>query len=120
MRIVLILVLVVAVIAVVANDAGRYSNTKYNLGTATETLVDKVASSVRGQTRDQAAAHAAELATGFGIRVYQYDQDSQGVRVWTESTVSGTWVLARFMAWRAGKPLDTPLVVRDYATSVYR
>lgn len=120
MKIFLILVLVVAVGAVVVNDAGRYSNTKYDLGNATEKIVDEVSAHARSMTRDQAATNAADIGATLGVRVYQYDQDSQGIRVWTEATVAGTWVLGAFVAWRAGKPLDTPYVVRDYATSVYR
>jgi hypothetical protein len=120
MRTLLIITLVVALIAVFVNDGGRYSNTKYDLGTVTEDVADLVANSAGGKTRDQAAAIAAAMALKNGFKVYQYDQDKQGIRVWTEGIVSGTWVLGPFMAWRAGKPLGTPLVVRDYAASGYR
>jgi hypothetical protein len=120
MRTLLIITLVVAVIAVFVNDAGRYGNTRYDLSKVTEDVADAVASSVGGKTRDQAAAMAAAMALKSGFTVYQYDQDKQGIRVWTEATVPGTWVLGPFMAWRAGKPLGTPLVIRDYAASVYR
>ena len=120
MRVLLIIALVIGVIAVVANDGGRYSNAKYDLGTVTERVADDVANAARGNTREQSAALAAKLAQPDGVRVYQFGQDDQGIQVWTETTVPGTWVLGPFLAWRSGKPLDTPLVVRDYAAAVYR
>jgi len=119
-RTLLIIALVIAVIAVVVNDGGRYSSKRYDLSAVTERVADEVASSARGNTRDEAAALAETLAQSSDVHVYQYDQNDQGVQVWTEITVPGTWVLGPFMAWRAGKPLDTPLVVRDYAAAVYR
>lgn len=120
MKIFLIVSLVIGVGAVFVNDAGRYSNTRYDLSNVTEQIVDELASSARNKTRDQAATAAAAMAAEKGMRVYQYDQNNQGIQVWTEATVTGTWILGRYMAWRAGKPLGTPFVVRDYATSVFR
>lgn len=120
MKTFLIIVLVVAVGAVFVNDAGRYSNSRYDLSHATERVVDSVSAAARNKTRDEAAAMATTLAAESGVRVYQYDQNDQAIQVWTEKTVEGTWVLGRYMAWRAQKPLGTPFVVRDYATSVFR
>lgn len=120
MKIFLTVALVLAVGVVFVNDTGRYGNTRYDLSSVTEQVVDEISSSARNKTRDEAAIKAATMAAAKGVRVYQYDQNDEGIQVWTEATVTGTWVLGPYKAWRAGKPLGTPFVVRDYGTSVYR
>jgi len=126
MRTFLIVLLVILLAVVFINDVGRYSRARIALRQATSSIVDTLSDYAGGKTRNTAAVRAAELAgqqsnsSKQQIEVYQYDQNGQGIQVWTRAYVSGTWVIGPFTAWRAGKPLGTPFVVQDYGTSVYR
>ena len=120
MKKLIIIALVIAVGAVFVNDVGRFTRARYNLDEATNYVVDETASAAGSLTRDKAAMKAAGLAQEEGIRVYQYNQNGTGVEVWTEIDVAGTWVLARYSAWRQGRPSGTAYVLRDYGSSVYR
>jgi len=120
MKTFLIVALVVLVAAVFINDVGHYARARYNLSEATTQVTDQLAEYALGKTRDAAAVKAVELAALQKIEVWQYDQNGQGIQVWTRVSVPGTWVMGPFQAWRAGKPLETPLVLTDYGASVYR
>jgi len=126
MKTFLIVILVILVGAVFINDVGRYSRARTELSQATDAFVDDLAEYAAGQTRNAAAVRAGEIAaeraktSGYRVEVYQYDQNGQGIQVWTRVYVPGTWVMGPFAAWRAGKPLDTPYVMQDYGQSVYR
>ena len=112
------IVFVVAVLAVVLNDGGRWFNAKSNLRTTTNDLSSWAASNARNMTREQAGQELVRRASAVGVRVYQYGQDQNGVQIWTEADVPGTWVLAAYVAVANGTPigqaLGTPLIVRDY------
>lgn len=120
MKKLIIIALVVALGAVFVNDMGRFTRARYNLDEATNQVVDETASFAGSMTRDQAAMKAATLGQERGVRVYQYDQNGTGVEVWTQIDVPGTLVLARYAAWRDGKPQETAYVLRDYGASVFR
>ena len=87
---VIIILFIVIVIAVV-NDVGRYVITWYNLDEVTRETAD-LAASVR-DSRDKAAAAAADYAATQGVTVYAYDEKDGSVYVWTETPLEGTWAL---------------------------
>jgi len=116
----LVVALVVLVAAVFIHDVGYYVRARYDLSEATTQVTDQLSEYALGKTRDVAAVKAVELAALKKIEVWQYDQNDQGVQVWTRVSVPGTWVIGPFQAWRAGKPLETPLVLTDYGAAVYR
>ncbi len=119
MKTFLIIALIIGVAAVFINDVGHFARSKYDLNTATETVVDELVRSKR-MTRHEAAIKAAKLGQQEGVEVYQYDQDDAGIKVWTRVPVDGTLVLGPFKAWRADQPLDTPFWVYDYGSGVYQ
>jgi hypothetical protein len=114
----LIAALVIAVIAVILNDAWQYSEAQRNLRDTTYDLTMWAARNGGDLSRDQAAAKVAALATQDGVTVYQYDQSEQGVRVWTQSTVPNTIVVGTVVNLTDGMPIaeatKTPFVIRDY------
>lgn len=112
--------LIILVAGVFLNEVGHYARARYDLNKATDIVVDTVSRYARHKTRVQAANKAAALGQEEGVEVYQYDQGDTGVRVWTRIEVRGTWLIGPYYAWRAHKPLDTPLVLLDYGTSVYQ
>lgn len=120
MKTLLVVVLVIAVAAVFVNDVGRYARTRYDLDMATNEITDEVASFAGSLARNEAAERAAKLAQERGVVVYQYNQDGQGVYIWTQKPVEGTWALRQYAAWRGGEASSTPYLLRDYAMSVYR
>ncbi len=120
MRKILVIVLVVAIAAVFINDVGKFTRARYDLSKATDSIVEEMSQYALGKTRNASAVKAAELGGQKSVEVYMYDQDGEGVHVWTRLPVSGTKVIGPFMAWRAHKPLDTPFYVQDEGTSVYQ
>jgi len=117
---ILIIVLVVAIAAVFINDVGKFTRARYDLSKATDSIVEEMSQYALGKTRNASAVKAAELGRQQNVEVYQYDQDGEGVHVWTRVLVSGTWVIGPFMAWRAHKPLNTPFYVQQSGASVYQ
>ncbi len=120
MRTILIIALILFVAAVFLNEVGHYARARYDLNNATNDIADRLSRYARGKSRVQAANQAAAIARQEGVEVYQYDQDPTRVQVWARVKVAGTLIVGPYRAWRAGKPLDTPYVITDYATSVYQ
>lgn len=123
MRRVLWIVFLVAIVVVVLNDGGHWFNARSNLSQQTSQLGAWASTTVANQSRDQAAASLVEKAQESGIRVYQYGQDANGVEIWTETDVKGTWVLGPYVAVLKGVPfkkaIGSPLVIRDYVQAQF-
>jgi hypothetical protein len=117
----LIVLLALVLAAVFINDVGNYARAKYVLRDTTDAVVAEMATtSEQHLSRDQAALRAAEYCRQRGVKVYQYDQNGQGVEVWTEMSVTRTWVIGPYLAWQINQPLGTPFVLRDHGSSVFR
>ncbi len=110
------IILAVALIAIVLNDAGVYLRAKYDLDAIAQSTAN-AASNTMARERDKVAATAALFGQTQGVTVYMYDQDDKGVHVWVEMPVPGTWVLGRATALYYGQPLDTPYKLRTDKTA---
>lgn len=116
----LITILVVAVIATLVNDIGRYAKAQYDVGIVGTDTADTIALGSKLTGRDQNATAAATYASARGATVYMYDQDEQTVNVWVEMPVQGTWLLHRAMAWQNKEPQTSPLKVQTERTSRWK
>lgn len=110
MKKILGVVLAIALVGAFINDVGRYARTRYNLSIIAQQAAQAAARD-RNATRDQNAVKAADVAARDGATVYLYDQTDQGVHVWVEAPVQGTWVWGPFVAWQNDEPLSTPFKV---------
>jgi len=116
--------LLIGVLALLLNDGGRWFNAKSSLRTSTSELAGWASTYARNLPRDQAAAELVSQANSRLIRVSQYGQDQNGIQIWTEADVHGTWVLGPLAAVNRGVPINQAtgavLVVKDYAQAQYR
>lgn len=123
MKRILWILFLVAVLAVVFNDGGRWFNGRQNLADATSQLGAWASTNLSAQTRNEAANAIAQRAAQGGITVYQYGQDPSGVQIWTETDVNGTWVIGPYLALVKGTPfqqaLHSPLVIHDYVQAQF-
>lgn len=114
----------IVVVATILNDAGRWFNAQAQLNESTAELAS--AASATGRTTDRdTAAHALEaIAVSHGFTISQYGQDPNGLQIWTEADVHGTWVAGTYRALLNGVPLGqavgAPLVVKDYQQAQFR
>lgn len=111
-------ILVLAVVGVLGSDIWIYSKAAKNLNEATYDLSRWALGTSGAANRDQVAAQLVQQATPYGVRVYQYDQNDNGVRLWTEDDVSGTIVLGTVWNMITGvapnEAFGKPFVIRDY------
>lgn len=107
MKKLLVLLVAFAIGTTLVNDIGHYAVSRYHLSVKTDEIAQSAA---RAAGRGKAAAGQAAVAAAAerGVTLYGFDHDSDGVHVWTQAPVEGTWAYSRFMAWRAKKPIDTP------------
>jgi len=124
MKKVIYLLLIVAVLAVLANDGGRLFVGKSALRANTGTLESWAVNNAGNMTRDQAAQELVNQSTALKLRVYQYGQDKSGIQLWTETDVTGLWVLGTYKATLDGVPfrkaIGSPIVIKDYAAAQFR
>jgi hypothetical protein len=124
MKRILGIVVLVAILALILNDGGRWFNAKSQLRTATSELSGWASTSARVVGRDKAAQELVNQATIRGVRVSQYGQDDNGIQIWTEQDVRGTWLLGPYIALSKGVPANQAMghafVVHDYAQAQYR
>jgi hypothetical protein len=117
------IVLVIGIVAVLLNDAGRWVNSQSQLNEKTAQLAEWAATHVN-QSRDLAARTVAGEGAARGVRVYQYDQDQTTVRIWTSLDVPGTWVVGPYLAVAKGTPLaqafGVPFVVKSYQQAQFQ
>lgn len=120
MKKILITVLVVAVVATLVNDIGRYAKAYYDVGIVGTDTADNIALGSKLTGRDPNAKAAAAYAAARGATVYMYDQDEETVHVWVEMPVAGTWLMRRAMAWQNGEPQTAPLKVQTERKSRWK
>jgi hypothetical protein len=115
----IVVLLVLLVLATPINDVGRYLSATYTLDNATQTILDAAQTASRGhKPRNVGGGAAVSAASAQGVTLYGYDQNDVNITVWTEMPVTGTWVIGPYMAWKAGKPLSTPFLVKSQATGL--
>jgi len=118
------LVILVAVLAVGANDGGRIFVAKSTLRSDTGTLASWASNNADGLPRDEVAAQLMEAAAVQSIELEQYGQDQTGVQIWTKTTVDGLWIWGTYKATLDGTPfgkaVGSPLTIHDYASAEYR
>jgi hypothetical protein len=116
--------LVLAVLALILNDGGRWGQAAIDLRTSTGTVLDQAALSARRATQPQLADQLAQQSAIQGIRVTQFATTPSGVHIWTEEDVMGTWVVGPYLAMSAGVPFSrafkTPFTVRYDAEEAMR
>jgi len=110
--------LVIAVALVFLNDVGRWVNAQSQLNESTAKLADWASANVHATTRDAGAQIVTTQGAKTGVRVYQYDQDQNTLRIWSSADVLGTWVVGPYVAVTRGTPMDqalsVPFVVKSY------
>lgn len=113
------IVLTVAIVGTIGYDVWRWTSAARALDDATYDLTQSaVQLAAPGAPREQVGLQLVQQAQPMGVRVYQYDQNETGVRVWTETGVKGTIVLGGI--WNlangvpAGEAFSTPFIIRDY------
>jgi len=116
--------LLLAVLAILANDGGRVFVARSKLRANTGTLASWAENNAGALTREQAATQLVERANQIGVRITQYGQDLDGIKIWTESEVTGLWVVGTYKATLDGVPLRQALgrsiVIKDYVETQYR
>jgi hypothetical protein len=120
MKKILITVLVVAAVATLVNDIGRYGKAYYDVDVIGTDTADNIALGSKATSRDKNAIAAATYAAARGATVYMYDQDDRLVRVWVEMPVTGTWLLQYVMAARDSESEDGALKVRTEHKSYWK
>ena len=100
------ILLVAGVLALILNDGGRWAQAVVDLRSSTGQVLDQTALAVRHTSQPQLANLLAQQASAQGIRVTQYALTPTGVRIWTEETVSGTWVVGPYLALSRGIPFS--------------
>lgn len=118
MRKLLAALVVVAVLAIGFNDAGRYAVRQKELNDVTYELAAWAADHTDRLSRDQAAAELARMGAARGITVYQYGQTEQNIQIWTQAEVTGTIIAGTVINLTKGLPFaqarNAPIVIRDY------
>jgi uncharacterized membrane protein YhiD involved in acid resistance len=114
----IVIALLIVVAVVFLNDVGRWVNSQSQLNESTTQLADWAAVNVHVASRDSASRLVTTEGEKRGIKVYQYDQDQNSLKIWSSVDVPGTWVVGPYVAVTKGVPIDqalgVPFVVRSY------
>ena len=73
--------MVIAIAVVFLNDIGRWVNSQSQLNESTAHLADWAAANVHSASRDVGAGRVTAEGARLGMRIYQYDQDQNTVRI---------------------------------------
>ena len=118
------IVLLVALVAIAVNDGGRYAQALTDLHSSTAQVLDSASLGAAHESQTRLAQQIGDLAATQQIRVVQFASGPQGVTIWTEEDVKGTWVLGPYLAMARGVPfrqaLATPLVIKYQATEAVK
>ena len=108
--------IVLAILALIVNDGGRWAQGTIDLHTSTGQVLDQAALTARRFTQTQIAGQLGQLAAAQKIRVTQFATTPSGIHIWAEEDVSGTWLLGPYLAVNAGVPLakswSTPIILK--------
>lgn len=86
----ILVLLVLAVLGIGANDAWRFAQTQSHLRRVTYELTKWAAENASALSRDQAATRLAAAAQSQGVTLVGYDQDGAHVTLSTREEVTGT------------------------------
>jgi len=113
----LYIMLAVIVVAVIANDALRYSQAQRRLADTTFDLARYGAEHLN-EPRDKVASELVTMAGQNGVRVTMYGQGPNGIEIWTATNVEGTVFVGPVYNMVLGKKfadaISTPLVITTY------
>lgn len=108
-------VIVLALLAVVVNDGGRYLRSYSDLNLETKNLASWATINARDLAAQEAFNALAQRAEPKGVAIVRYDSDGHRFQFSTQTNVSGTWVVGTVMAMRQGVPLrearNTPIAI---------
>jgi len=114
----LLIVLVVAVVALIANDVWRYTQATQRLRDTTYTISRWAAENAPSSSRDDVAAEIVQMARPSGVTVTMYGQSETGVQVWTQTEVPGVIVAGTLVNLLQGMSFsearNSPLTIKDY------
>jgi hypothetical protein len=117
-RRIVITIVVVAIAAVVANDAWRYATAQRQLRDTTYELARWAGENAPDMPRDALAAELATMARQRGVTVYEYGQNDQGIELRTRTSVEGILLIDGVQNLLNGAPVseafETPLAITDY------
>jgi len=114
----IVIVLVIAVVAVAANDVIRYVQAQQRLRDTTYSLARWAAENAPSSSRDAIANDLMTKAAPSGVTVTMYGQTDTGVQVWTQTEVPGLIVAGGLVNLVRGVPLgeamSAPVTIKDY------
>jgi len=114
----IVIALVVAVIALIANDVWRYAEAQQRLRDTTYSISRWAAETALDEPRDRVAKELVEKAAPAGVTVTMYGQSETGVQVWTQTEVPGLIFAGTIVNMMQGKSFaeasSSPLVIKDY------
>jgi len=118
------ILLVVAIVATIVNDGGRYVQAQIDVHNSTQQVLDSAALAAAHMSQAQLAQQIGNLAATQGITVVQFASGPDGVTLWTSEDVRGTWVLGPYLAITHGVPYKrawaTPFAVKYQATEALK
>jgi Flp pilus assembly protein TadG len=113
-----VIVLVIALVAVVANDVFRYAQAQQRLRDTTYDLARWAAENAPSASREAIANNLVTQAGPAGVTVTMYGQTDTGVQVWTQAEVPGLIVAGGLVNLMQGVPLNRalsdPVKIKDY------
>lgn len=112
------ILLIIAVLAIAAHDAWRFTTAHNALRDATHDLALWAAENTEGIESAVAANAVAKQARAKAVELMRFERAGQRVRVWTRSQVTDTLVAGTIANLVAGMSLSearrAPLTIRDY------
>jgi Flp pilus assembly protein TadG len=114
----LVIVLVIALVAVIANDVFRYAQAQQRLRDTTYDIARWAAENAPSSSRNAMAKALVAKASPSAVTVTMYGQTDTGVQVWTQAEVPGLIVAGGLVNLLKGMPLNkamsSPLTIEDY------
>jgi hypothetical protein len=102
MRRIVKIVVVVALVALFANDGGRLGRAVAHLRTSTSDVLNATTESASGATQQQVVNELSAQASARHIRITQRTVTVGMIHIWTEEDVPGTWVIGPVIALQHG------------------
>jgi hypothetical protein len=111
-------IVILALIVAAVNDTGRYIVALYQLANHTRDIAFAAAQVWRENPGGNSGwPVAARMARDDGLEVIGYQQDQSGVTIATRSLLPGTFVVGRVLALMQHRPIDSPIVLDNRASS---
>jgi hypothetical protein len=101
----LLIGIVLILVIVALHDGGKHFNATSDLNTSTDVIAGWASVNAHAMPQQQFATEIAEQAAANETTVTQYTLEPQQIHLWTEMTVTGTWVIGPYFAMSRGVPL---------------